>query len=615
MRSISSPITEIGTFLLRTILAISILGLSALTGINSIRSNEILSLEEDDEEVGNPELEALIQKFDAEKTKEAFERIETIDGFGNIKSPETVEFLIPLFEVELNSGIIGAIVRALGKQGTQEAVQAIIEKGVPPLTIISEKDFLNVFEGVGEYSLKYAFSNPFDKEAQDWLVEKGLTTEVKSHPGAYDLILSAIVEFKHSGQSNLLKSELKTIISHENLAIILNLYRDKQLKGAKQIATKYLKTGNVKIKIAALEVLLSIKSKQPKRKYLKLLKHSDWRIQALAIDLLALNKDPSLIKKLSPLLRSPSDSVKIAVIRAFLNIESKNIIKILIKTLGTSEGRVKDDITDALARLTGVDLGPFTTQWESWWATNKKNADIRIRTMEEFHKIKEDQIKEDEKKKTATASYHGLRVISKNCIFIVDCSESMLEQYSPEEEEEEEEDGEGDDDDNDEEKEGEKDDEEKENNLKKNEVKTKMEVAKLELIKIILSLQDGTATNFVRFNSIIEYWRKALHVLDKDSRKEAAKFINSSTPQGLTNIYEALEFAFQDISIDTIFFLSDGLPTIGKYTNPDKIVAEIVKLNMLRKVKINTIGFGLEPKEADLLKNLAFQNYGVFIAR
>ena len=70
-------------------------------------------------------------------------------------------------------------------------------------------------------------------------------------------------------------------------------------------------------------------------------------------------------------------------------------------------------------------------------------------------------------------------------------------------------------------------------NLKKNEVKTKMEVAKLELIKIILSLQDGTATNFVRFNSIIEYWRKALHVLDKDSRKEAAKFINSSTPQGL----------------------------------------------------------------------------------
>ena len=42
--------------------------------------------------------------------------------------------------------------------------------------------------------------------------------------------------------------------------------------------------------------------------------------------------------------------------------------------------------------------------------------------------------------------------------------------------------------------------------------------------------------------------------------------------------------------VDTIFFLTDGLPNSGQVPEPDAIIVKVKELNKTRKVKINTVG-------------------------
>jgi Mg-chelatase subunit ChlD len=63
--------------------------------------------------------------------------------------------------------------------------------------------------------------------------------------------------------------------------------------------------------------------------------------------------------------------------------------------------------------------------------------------------------------------------------------------------------------------------------------------------------------------------------------------------------------------IDTIFFLSDGRPTVGDYVDPQDVAREVRELNQLRKVVIHTIAIGEFQK--DFMKVLAEQNGGIFV--
>jgi len=59
------------------------------------------------------------------------------------------------------------------------------------------------------------------------------------------------------------------------------------------------------------------------------------------------------------------------------------------------------------------------------------------------------------------------------------------------------------------------------------------------------------------------------------------------------------------VEADTVFFLSDGRPTIGDYVDPDDILREIKSLNDLRRVVIHTIAIGEFQK--DFMQKLAEQ--------
>jgi Mg-chelatase subunit ChlD len=63
--------------------------------------------------------------------------------------------------------------------------------------------------------------------------------------------------------------------------------------------------------------------------------------------------------------------------------------------------------------------------------------------------------------------------------------------------------------------------------------------------------------------------------------------------------------------IDTIFFLSDGRPTVGEFVDPEDILREIRAANELRKIVIHTIAIGEFQK--DFMRKMAEQNGGVFV--
>ena len=63
--------------------------------------------------------------------------------------------------------------------------------------------------------------------------------------------------------------------------------------------------------------------------------------------------------------------------------------------------------------------------------------------------------------------------------------------------------------------------------------------------------------------------------------------------------------------VDTIFFLSDGDPTVGKLVDKADIRRAVVRVNEVRKVTLHTIAIGDFQK--DFMNALAEENGGVYV--
>jgi hypothetical protein len=170
----------------------------------------------------------------------------------------------------------------------------------------------------------------------------------------------------------------------------------------------------------------------------------------------------------------------------------------------------------------------------------------------------------------------------------------------------------------------------------------RIEAARAELTKIILALPPGTLFNIITFNDSVVPWLDSVEeaaevatggkggqrkgpstgpkkpdarddktkardaekqkAADDLLRKKATEYIARLTADSGTNIHDAFEVAFEDQGIDTIFFLSDGIPSTGKEVDPVEIRAVIQRWNESRRLKIHCIAIG---QELPLLKWIA----------
>ncbi len=176
----------------------------------------------------------------------------------------------------------------------------------------------------------------------------------------------------------------------------------------------------------------------------------------------------------------------------------------------------------------------------------------------------------------------------------------------------------------------------------KRKASTRMEVAKKELINTVYILSPKVHFNVVWYESVAKPWKAELVAATWMNKLDCIKEADRLDASGSTNIWEGLETAFKMLETpqkkdvialnknanyatavggaDTFFLMTDGQPTEGRLQKPEEIVAEIRKVNHLRKVTIHTICVGdidpAEPPQANpdpvFLKKIADENGGEF---
>ncbi len=155
---------------------------------------------------------------------------------------------------------------------------------------------------------------------------------------------------------------------------------------------------------------------------------------------------------------------------------------------------------------------------------------------------------------------------------------------------------------------------------------TKAQMVVSEMRRMVMALPDNTLFNIIVFNEDVQVWRSegnrpALVRLDDAARDDLlARFLDSLSPRGLTNLYGALDKAFDfggrglsdkyyQAGFDTIYILSDGAPTTGKVTDTDEILRLVNEVNRLKRITIHAITFG-DINQMRFLGKLAEQNGG-----
>jgi hypothetical protein len=76
------------------------------------------------------------------------------------------------------------------------------------------------------------------------------------------------------------------------------------------------------------------------------------------------------------------------------------------------------------------------------------------------------------------------------------------------------------------------------------------------------------------------------------SREEAKAYVDKLGAGGGTNLYGAVQEAFNDKDVDTIFILSDGEPSVGDVIDPGAIRERVREWNEHRHIVINSIAVG-----------------------
>lgn len=146
--------------------------------------------------------------------------------------------------------------------------------------------------------------------------------------------------------------------------------------------------------------------------------------------------------------------------------------------------------------------------------------------------------------------------------------------------------------------------------------------AKKELEAVVLGLSDDRRFNIISFSSDVQRWQDYQVPATKENRNKAASFVREMKAEGITVTDWAIEQAFLDPVVDTIYLLTDGAPTHIGGGGPDlpadspKLIARILErvraLNYRRGVRVYTLGF--IGAEEDFLRTLAQEHGGKYKA-
>jgi hypothetical protein len=289
--------------------------------------------------------------------------------------------------------------------------------------------------------------------------------------------------------------------------------------------------------------------------------------QAAALELARLGSEEAL-GVLGQLLADPDPRVRSEAIRAVAARRKPSSVAALIDRLDEEQGKLGLEVQWALRMLTGLDHGARAPRWRAWWSAEGQTFEIpTLEAAQEAERARKTRRDENSTK----ASFYGLQVLSNRMSFVIDISGSMNEKaYAG---------------------------------------KTRIAIAKEELSKVVESLQSDDQFNLISFNNAVGDWQKALVPGDPKNRASALSFVAGLNARDGTAIFDALARAFEDKSVDTIYFLSDGDPSTGLVVDPAMIRSEVARWNSARHVTIHCVAVG---QDRALLRGLAEDSGGTY---
>jgi HEAT repeat protein len=280
---------------------------------------------------------------------------------------------------------------------------------------------------------------------------------------------------------------------------------------------------------------------------------------------LAEARTPEALEALYLLLADSDHLVRREALQQVANLRRKETLPALIMRLNGEGGRLKRDILAALRLITGLDHGMAFERWNRWWKT--EGADFELPTYEDALRAERRREKNASEGRTVS-SFFGLKIVSDRICFVLNVSGSMSEAS-----------GKG----------------------------TRMDSAKRQLVEVLRVFPTGDLFNVIFFSNDAFPWEDELVTMNKKNRKAALSYVERQRADGATAIYNALELAFEDRAIDTIYLLTDGTPSGGKVDNPEEIRAQVKSWNEHRLVRIHCIAIGAT---SPLLQNLAKDSGG-----
>lgn len=251
-------------------------------------------------------------------------------------------------------------------------------------------------------------------------------------------------------------------------------------------------------------------------------------------------------------------------------------VSALVEKLPKTNGRQSEEIVDLLKVLTGENYPADTAGWKIWWEQNRDSwSPVESSTEDDG----------GEKKDVSTAVRDGLygEIASERVVFLLDVSGSMLASTAVDD--------------------------------------SRIGIAKNQLKRV---LQGGLTTKskftIVAFADDLTVLSPKLVKAKGGSLRKALDFVDRLEAGGGTNSYGALQKAFADREVDTIYLLSDGSPTAGEETSLKLIADAVSQWNRYRGVRIHCIGFfaGTAPNQdeataSEFLRTLSRLNFGKYL--
>lgn len=267
---------------------------------------------------------------------------------------------------------------------------------------------------------------------------------------------------------------------------------------------------------------------------------SRWEIRLAAAEVLTMRfRDVQTLKLQKQLLKDKQPIVREVAGVAAGNHKLEQLFPDLILLMREGNLRSKHKAYVAMKQISGQDYTYAPDAWQRWWDDRKKG---RLTAKGEIKN----------KETLSVATYYNFKIFSDRILFVIDVSGSMnWPNYYP----------------------------------------NRIAVAKHELVKAIKSLKEQTLFNVATFAGHVQFWRKSEVAATKKNVERALEWINGALlPRGGTNTHGALiESLEKNLLIDTVFFLSDGIPSVGRYELPEEILIKLRDANRYRKVIFNTI--------------------------